>query len=102
MRTWLLFVLCAATACVSAEDAPSNVKDLRVLAVRTDPPEVMADPCQLDPASFQGASQLRVQRFDLDRFIFQKAHMGMCPVSPLQPDPVEYHIVLGAGEHPLR
>ncbi|MBM7114330.1 hypothetical protein [Archangium primigenium] len=42
-------LLCA--ACVGSEDRPSNVKDLRVLAVRLEPPEVFADTCSTDPAA---------------------------------------------------
>jgi len=41
-------LLCA--ACVGPEDTPSNVKDLRVLAMRMDPPELLADECSTDPA----------------------------------------------------
>jgi hypothetical protein len=42
-------LLCA--ACVGPEDTPSKVKDLRVLAMRMDPPELMADGCSLDLTS---------------------------------------------------
>ncbi|AKJ06331.1 hypothetical protein ATI61_105679 [Archangium gephyra] len=41
-------LLCA--ACVGPEDTPSNVKDLRVLAMRMDPPELLAETCSTDPA----------------------------------------------------
>ncbi|WPB79763.1 hypothetical protein KYC5002_11480 [Archangium violaceum] len=41
-------LLCA--ACVGPEDTPSNVKDLRVLAMRLDPPELLAETCSTDPA----------------------------------------------------
>jgi hypothetical protein len=41
-------LLCA--ACVGPEDTPSNVKDLRVLAMRMDPPELLAEECSTDPA----------------------------------------------------
>jgi hypothetical protein len=37
--------LFAAGACVSPEDGPSNVKDLRVLGISIEPPELMADDC---------------------------------------------------------
>ncbi|MCY1080843.1 hypothetical protein [Archangium lansingense] len=40
-------LLCA--ACVGPEDTPSNVKDLRVLAMRMDPPELIAETCSTDP-----------------------------------------------------
>ena len=38
-------------ACVGSEDTPSNVKDLRVLAMRFDPPELFADVCSPDPSA---------------------------------------------------
>ncbi|QRN99958.1 hypothetical protein JRI60_13460 [Archangium violaceum] len=41
-------LLCA--ACVGPEDNASKVKDLRVLGMRTDPPELYADTCSTDPA----------------------------------------------------
>ncbi len=41
-------LLCA--ACVGPEDTPSNVKDLRVLAMRVDPPELIAETCSTDPS----------------------------------------------------
>lgn len=41
-------LLCA--ACVGPEDTPSNVKDLRVLAMRMEPPELLAEECSTDPA----------------------------------------------------
>src|SRR5688500_5807684 len=41
-------LLCA--ACVGPEDTPSNVKDLRVLAMRMDPPELLAEECSTEPA----------------------------------------------------
>lgn len=34
-------------ACVDTGDDPSNVKDLRILGVRTDPPEIMTDHCDI-------------------------------------------------------
>ena len=37
--------LCAVGACVSADDDPSHVKDLRVLAISVEPPELMAGDC---------------------------------------------------------
>src|SRR5207248_3672089 len=33
--------------CVDTGDDPSNVKDLRVLGIRTDPPEIMTDHCDV-------------------------------------------------------
>jgi hypothetical protein len=42
-------LLCA--ACVGPEDNPSTVKDLRVLGIRMDPPEIFADTCSLDISS---------------------------------------------------
>ncbi len=33
--------------CVDTGDDPSNVKDLRILGIRTDPPEIMADHCDV-------------------------------------------------------
>jgi hypothetical protein len=42
-------LLCA--ACVGAEDDPSSVKDLRVLGIRMEPPELMADACEVDPSN---------------------------------------------------
>ncbi|WP_257460575.1 hypothetical protein [Archangium lipolyticum] len=41
-------LLCA--ACVGPEDNATKVKDLRVLGMRTDPPELYADTCSTDPA----------------------------------------------------
>jgi hypothetical protein len=41
-------LLCA--ACVGPEDNASKVKDLRVLGIRMDPPELHADTCSTDPA----------------------------------------------------
>jgi hypothetical protein len=46
-------LLCA--GCVGSEDTPSNVKDLRVLALRMDPPEVFAETCSTDPAMLADA-----------------------------------------------
>ncbi len=51
--TALLGVLLCA-ACVGPEDTPSNVKDLRVLAMRMDPPELFADTCSTDVAALAG------------------------------------------------
>jgi hypothetical protein len=48
LTTVLGLLLCA--ACVGSEDTPSNVKDLRVLAMRMDPPELFAEACSTDPA----------------------------------------------------
>jgi hypothetical protein len=48
LSAFLGLLLCA--ACVGSEDTPSNVKDLRVLAMRFDPPELLADTCSTDPA----------------------------------------------------
>ncbi|WNG34748.1 hypothetical protein F0U60_14555 [Archangium minus] len=45
-------LLCS--ACVGSEDNPSNVKDLRVLAIRMDPPELFSDTCSTDPAALIG------------------------------------------------
>ncbi|MBX7097783.1 MAG: hypothetical protein K1X89_08730 [Myxococcaceae bacterium] len=47
MRRALLLTLLAA-ACVGPTDDPSQVVDLRVLGVRIEPPEVMAEQCSLD------------------------------------------------------
>jgi hypothetical protein len=45
-RTAVIAVaLSTAGACVSPEDDPSNVKDLRVLAISIEPPELMAEDC---------------------------------------------------------
>ena len=49
----LSLLLCA--ACVGSEDTPSNVKDLRVLGMRMDPPEVFAETCSTDPAGLADA-----------------------------------------------
>lgn len=46
-------LLCA--ACVGPEDNPSNVKDLRVLAMRMDPPEIFAEACSTDPVALADA-----------------------------------------------
>lgn len=47
MRLYALGVAVAAalTACVEPEDNPTNVKDLRVLAIRFETPEVLIDEC---------------------------------------------------------
>lgn len=49
----LMLSLCA--ACVGSEDTASNVKDLRVLAVQTDPSELYADVCSTDVTALVGA-----------------------------------------------
>ena len=52
-RTWRVGALAAAVGwygCVDALDASSDVRDLRVLAVRAEPPEVMYD-LRLDPGT---------------------------------------------------
>jgi hypothetical protein len=41
---WLLLTL---TACVGPEDTPTLVRDLRVLGISVEPPELMADACPL-------------------------------------------------------
>ncbi|PTL77841.1 hypothetical protein [Vitiosangium sp. GDMCC 1.1324] len=46
----IILGLLLGAACVGSEDTPSNVKDLRVLSIRTDPPELFADTCSTDPA----------------------------------------------------
>jgi hypothetical protein len=43
--TFAAAALASAGGCVSPEDDPSNVKDLRVLAISIEPPELMADDC---------------------------------------------------------
>src|SRR5690242_16269050 len=48
LSAFLGLLLCA--ACVGSEDTPSNVKDLRVLAMRLDPPEMLFETCSTDPA----------------------------------------------------
>jgi len=48
-------LLCA--ACVGPEDNPSTVKDLRVLGIRMDPPEVLADTCSTDLSAIITFSQ---------------------------------------------
>jgi hypothetical protein len=52
-----LAVLAAATACVNGVDQRSDVHDLRVLGVKTEPPELMSDGgCNFqDPLAFQQA-----------------------------------------------
>ncbi|MFL5356672.1 hypothetical protein [Archangium sp.] len=45
-----LLGLLLCSACVGSEDSPSNVKDLRVLGIRMDPPELLAETCSTDPA----------------------------------------------------
>lgn len=40
-----LLSLVLVSACVGSEDTPSNVKDLRVLGMRLDPPEIYAEAC---------------------------------------------------------
>ena len=48
MRRALLLVAAISLAgCVDTGDDPSNVKDLRVLGIRTDPPEIMTDHCDI-------------------------------------------------------
>ena len=49
----LMLSLCA--ACVGSEDTPSNVKDLRVLALQTAPSELYADTCSTDVTLLAGA-----------------------------------------------
>jgi hypothetical protein len=46
-----LATLPATSACVSAEDDPSVVKDLRILAISTESPELMASDCTGSPNS---------------------------------------------------
>ena len=43
--TALMGLMLLAPACVGSEDTPSNVKDLRVLGMRFDPPEAFASAC---------------------------------------------------------
>lgn len=59
----LALSLCA--ACVGPEDTPSNVKDLRVLGIRMDPPELFADACPTGPSDIAvlGATLARPVRF---------------------------------------
>ncbi len=47
MRRALPLLLLALAGCVSTGDDASNVKDLRILGVRTDPPEIMASHCDI-------------------------------------------------------
>jgi hypothetical protein len=49
-------LLCA--GCVGAEDDPSTVKDLRVLGMRMEPPELMAEACAVDPSNASGLESL--------------------------------------------
>jgi len=53
MRAWILLAV-AALGCVGPEDTPSNVHDLRVLGIQTDPPERMAPACSFDPSNPDG------------------------------------------------
>ncbi len=39
-------------SCVGPADDPTNVKDLRVLGISMDPPELLAPSCELSPATF--------------------------------------------------
>ena len=45
-----LLGLMLGSACVQSEDVPSSVKDLRVLGIRVDPPELYSSSCSRDPA----------------------------------------------------
>ncbi|MEW5742431.1 MAG: hypothetical protein AB1938_26170 [Myxococcota bacterium] len=47
LRALTLVVAAALTACVQPEDNPTTVKDLRVLAIRFETPEVLIDECNL-------------------------------------------------------
>jgi hypothetical protein len=48
MKRILCGLLSLSLGCVEPEDVPSNVSDLRVLGVRLDPPELMAQKCTED------------------------------------------------------
>ncbi len=58
MRTVLLLSLVFAAACVTPQDEPSNVHDLRVLGIQLEPPEVMMVGCdaRLIAAAAAGAA----------------------------------------------
>lgn len=66
-RVWLSLlgavVIVSAAACVGPEDTPSNVWDLRVLGIQTDPPDLMAPACVFsaddlsNPAVAQGIAK---------------------------------------------
>jgi hypothetical protein len=50
MRAWIFPALAALAGCIGPEDTPSTVHDLRVLGIKTDPPELMAPSCSFDPS----------------------------------------------------
>ncbi|MFZ5440733.1 MAG: hypothetical protein ACOZQL_12050 [Myxococcota bacterium] len=66
MRAILLAVLAiAAAACVTAQDEPTNVHDLRVLGMRFEPPEVMIKGCNAQlllaaAGSFDGGTSIEL------------------------------------------
>lgn len=73
MRALTLVAVALALSCAQPEDIPSRVHDLRVLAMRLDPPELMAPQCpdpqdpQLSPAvlaPFLAPLELRVLVLD--------------------------------------
>ncbi len=49
--------LVALGGCVGPEDVPSNVKDLRVLGIKVEPPEILAERC-IRGADDPGAQQV--------------------------------------------
>jgi hypothetical protein len=57
-----LLGLLLCSACVEDQDVPSSVKDLRVLAIQMEPPELFADTCSTDPVVL-GATLARPVRF---------------------------------------
>ncbi|AGC42184.1 hypothetical protein MYSTI_00835 [Myxococcus stipitatus DSM 14675] len=62
MNTWLkmgglLLVAVGAVACVDGDDVSSNVKDLRVLGVAVEVPELMAPTCDLNGQSLEVLTQ---------------------------------------------
>jgi hypothetical protein len=67
-RTWTLsLALAALVACAPPDDDPSQVKDLRVLGVSTEPAEVMRASCQPTPVSLAAfATPLQVTALIVD------------------------------------
>ncbi len=55
MRLWLLLPVLLTAGCLAPTDDPSQVKDLRVLGVNFEPPELMAPKCDLSDPSVLGA-----------------------------------------------
>ncbi len=48
MRAFIMLTLLSLSACVGSDDNPTTVKDLRVLGMRFEPPEVMLEGCNVE------------------------------------------------------